>query len=77
MRPRFVVRIGPADVGARVSVRRRIPAEPGEPGHSDVIGVLRSWEGGQVEIERRDGVRVTVAEGDLVAGRRVPPPPSR
>ncbi len=77
MRARFVVRISPEDVGSRVSVRRRIPAEPGMPGHSDVIGELVAWADGIVSILRRDGSTVRIPEADLVAGRRVPPPPVR
>ena len=75
MRPRMVVRISPDDVGERVSVRRRIPAREGEPGHSDVVGYLRSWHDGELAIERRDGTLVQVPEADVVAGRVVPPPP--
>lgn len=76
MRPRLVVRIGPEDVGERVSIRRRIPAGPGEPQHSDVVGYLRSWQDGSLIVERRDGSAVTIAEADLVAARTVPPPPT-
>ncbi len=77
MSPSPLLRIGPADVGERVSVRSRIPAGPGEPTATDTIGYLRSWEDGVLTIERRDGQLVTLQEEDLIAGRRVPPPPQR
>jgi len=77
MRARGVVRITPADVGRRVSVRARIPAEPGEPSTTDTLGQLVSWADGVLVIERRDGTRRSVAEDHLVAARCVPPPPER
>lgn len=77
MRARGVVRITPADVGQRVSVRARIPAGPGEPSTTDTLGNLVSWDGGVLIIERRDGTLRQVPEETLVAGRCVPPPPAR
>ncbi len=76
MRPRMVVRITPDDVGERVSIRRRIPAQPGEPKYSDVVGHLRSWQEGQLVVEQRDGTPIRIAEANLVAARTVPPPPA-
>ena len=72
-----MVRITPADVGRRVSVRARIPAEAGQPSTNDTLGQLVSWDGGVLVIERRDGTRQGIAEADLVAGRCVPPAPER
>ncbi len=43
----------------------------------DVLGVLVSWSDGQVQLRRRDGVVVSVAEGDVVAAKRIGPPPER
>ncbi|CAN5846701.1 MAG: hypothetical protein H0V93_15710 [Euzebyales bacterium] len=77
MRARYVIRIGPSDVGARVSVRARIEAAPGEPAATDVVGVLLSWAGGVLVVQRRDGTRATIAAADLLAGRRIPPEPVR
>lgn len=77
MRARYVIRIGPSDVGARVSVRSRIEAAPGQPTATDAVGVLRSWAEGVLVVERRDGTRARVAEADLLAGRRIPPEPIR
>ena len=45
----LAVRISPADVGRRVTVRHRI-----DDGRlSDVVGVLRSWDGAVLRVERR------------------------
>ena len=60
--------VTPADVGARVSLRRAV-----DGGVSDVVGVLESWASGVLSVRRRDGTVVSVAEADLVAGRVVPP----
>ena len=61
-----------ADVGSRVSVRRAV-----DGGVSDVVGDLVSWSSGVIEVRRRDGSVVSVAESDVVAARVVPPPPER
>jgi hypothetical protein len=57
----------------RISLRRRYP--DGELG--DVLGVLESWVGGVVTVVRASGERVLIPEGDVVATRRIPPPPER
>jgi hypothetical protein len=57
----------------RISLRRRLV----EGGMGDVLGVLVSWSDGQVQLRRRDGVVVSVAEGDVVAAKRIGPPPER
>ncbi|MCW2666985.1 MAG: hypothetical protein JWN57_1947 [Frankiales bacterium] len=61
------------DVGARVVLRRRHP----EGGLGDVLGILESWAHGRLAVRRRDGVLVEVAEGDVVASKKVPPAPVR
>jgi N-acetylglutamate synthase len=73
------VRIGPGDVGRRVSVHSRLPTPPGDPGPllTDTVGLLEGWEGGTLRIRRRDGTVATLATADLVAGRVVPDPPAR
>ena len=63
--------LGPADVGSRVSLRRRLP----EGLYGDVVGELLSWEAGQIVVRRRDGSEVALDEGHVVAGRVVPDPP--
>ncbi|MCP2336573.1 putative acetyltransferase [Actinomadura rupiterrae] len=68
---RLVVSVTPADVGERVSLRRRLPT--GE--YSDVVGVLESWSGGRLQVRRRNGETVDVPESTVVAGKVVPPTP--
>lgn len=75
MRARLVVRISPADVGARVSVRARL--EGGAHGATDTLGILRSWEDGVLLVERSDGSVTRIREDDLLAARPVPPAPPR
>lgn len=70
---RFTVDVHAGDSGIRVSVRRHLP----EGGYGDVLGNLLSWTGGWLRIEKRDGTVVEVAEADVVAAKRIPPPPVR
>ncbi|GAA0569339.1 putative acetyltransferase [Actinomadura livida] len=72
---RLVVSISSADVGQRISLRRRLPT--GE--YSDVIGVLESWSGDTLTVRRRDGELVEIPENTMVAAKVVPrnPPPRR
>lgn len=74
MKARYVVRIGPGDVGRRVSVRARTHDDPPA---SDTVGVLRSWEGDALTVERRDGTISRILQADLLAGRVVPDPPGQ
>ncbi|GAA4224280.1 hypothetical protein GCM10022254_03360 [Actinomadura meridiana] len=71
---RLVVTISAADVGRRISLRRRLPT--GE--YSDVVGVLESWSDNILSVRRRDGELVEVPEAAMVAAKVVPPrPPPR
>jgi hypothetical protein len=70
----YVVRITPADVGRRVSVRHRIT---GPVPLTDVVGELVRWSDGALAIRTASGRVVTVAETDLVAGKTVPARPAR
>lgn len=74
---RLEVRITPADVGKRVSVRR-LP-ERGARGakFTDTVGVLTSWDDGVLSITSKGGESVRIAESSLVAGKIVPPAPAR
>jgi hypothetical protein len=65
--------VGPGDAGVRISMRRRYP--DGQLG--DELGVLESWVDGVVTVVRASGERVVLAEGDVIATRRIPPPPVR
>ncbi|MFE7755269.1 GNAT family N-acetyltransferase [Streptomyces sp. NPDC057418] len=74
---RLEVRMTPADVGKRVSVRRVADA-PGEGAKfTDTVGVLTSWDDGVLSITPKSGDGVRIAESSLVAGKVVPPAPPR
>ncbi|MGF1429423.1 GNAT family N-acetyltransferase [Kitasatospora sp. LaBMicrA B282] len=74
------VRIGPTDVGRRVSVRR-IEAAPdpatGRASFRDAIGVLTSWNDQELIVVARDGSEVCIPANRLVAGKPVPRFPAR
>jgi hypothetical protein len=69
----YRVSITPSDVGARVSLRRRLVS--GEL--SDAVGELASWSDGKLCVVRRDGTVTEIAEDTVVAGKKVPPAPTR
>lgn len=71
------IRITPADVGKRVSVRRVEPRAGGSPEFADTVGVLTSWYEGVLLITKKDGQAVRIAESSLVAGKVVPAAPAR
>ena len=70
---RYAREVGPGDSGVRISLRRRFP----DGMHGDVLGVLESWTDGVVTVVRSSGERVLIDEQDVVATRRIPPPPAR
>ncbi|MFE2677278.1 GNAT family N-acetyltransferase [Streptomyces hygroscopicus] len=74
---RLEVRITPADVGKRVSVRLLTGEREPASTFTDVVGVLTSWTGGTLSITRRTGEAVRIAESSLVAGKVVPAAPAR
>ncbi|WP_097982684.1 GNAT family N-acetyltransferase [Streptomyces sp. f150] len=74
---RLEVRIAPADVGKRVSVRRRTDSGGTGAQFTDVVGVLTSWNDGVVSITRKSGESVHIVESSLVAGKVVPAAPAR
>ena len=63
---------GTDDVGARVVVRRQLP----DGGLGDLLGELRRWDD-VVVVRDRTGADHAVARADVVAAKRVPPPPAR
>src|SRR5262245_17093433 len=71
--PAYIVSITPADAGRRVSVRSRTD----DSMLTDVVGDLLEWTDGVLRIRRRDGSIAEVAEDRLVAGKTVPPAPTR
>ena len=68
----YVVHLTAADVGTRVVVRRRLPAG----GTGDLLGELLAWSD-VVVVRDRAGVEHAVDRADVVAAKRVPPPPAR
>ncbi|MEU7279768.1 GNAT family N-acetyltransferase [Streptomyces sp. NPDC045431] len=74
---RLEVRITPADVGKRVSVRRLGDPGAGRETFTDTVGVLTSWDKGVLLITRRTGETVRIPESSLVAGKVVPAAPAR
>ncbi|MFD6229534.1 GNAT family N-acetyltransferase [Streptomyces sp. NPDC060232] len=71
------VRITPADVGKRVSVRRVETGASGSPEFTDTVGVLTSWDPGVLLITKKNGQSVRIPESSLVAGKVVPAAPAR
>ena len=69
----YVRNVGPGDSGVRISLRRKLA----EGGYGDVLGDLVSWTDGLVRVRRRDDVVVEINEADVVAAKRIPPPPVR
>ncbi|MCX4795109.1 GNAT family N-acetyltransferase [Streptomyces sp. NBC_01242] len=71
------VRITPADVGKRVSVRRTPEDGPQGAKLTDTVGVLTSWDNGVLSITTKGGDSVRIPESTLVAGKVVPAAPAR
>jgi GNAT superfamily N-acetyltransferase len=74
---RLEIRITPADVGKRISVRQVVGTDDGHPMFTDTVGFLASWDAGVLSITRRTGETVRIAESSLVAGKVVPAAPAR
>ncbi|MGW6710671.1 GNAT family N-acetyltransferase [Streptomyces sp. NPDC054956] len=74
---RLEIRITPADVGKRVSVRRVEGGSGGAFAFTDTVGVLTSWNRGVLTITRKTGESVRIPESALVAGKVVPAAPAR
>ncbi|MFF2726799.1 GNAT family N-acetyltransferase [Streptomyces sp. NPDC058008] len=74
---RLEVRMTPADVGKRVSVRRVVEARGEGAKFTDMVGVLTSWDDGVLSVTPRSGESVRIAESSLVAGKVVPGAPAR
>lgn len=69
---RYTTTAGPGDVGHRVVLRTRTA----DGRLTDLLGHVERWSDGVVVVRTRAG-SVQVAEGDVVAGKRVPDPPPR
>lgn len=68
---RLEIRITPADVGKRVSVRRLLQDGPQGPKFTDTVGVLTSWDNGVVSVTPKSGESVRILESSLVAGKTI------
>ena len=72
MSDRINLRVGPEQVGERVVLRRRAPGGR----YVDLLGELLSWADGVARVRTRAG-ETTVPIDQVIAGRPVPPPPTR
>nr|WP_221473501.1 hypothetical protein [Planomonospora venezuelensis] len=63
------ITITPADVGKRVTTRRRVPE-----GFRDAVGELEFWRDGVLGVRRRDGSLVEIPEETLAAAKVVMKP---
>jgi hypothetical protein len=69
---RYTRDVGPGDADVRISLRRQLD----EDVRGDVLGDLLSWTDGVVRVRDRHGVEHVVDEDDVVAAKRIPPPPA-
>ncbi|GIH77385.1 hypothetical protein Plo01_38140 [Planobispora longispora] len=63
---RLSITITPADVGKRVTTRRRVPE-----GFRDAVGELEFWRDGVLGVRKRDGALVEIPEESLAAAKVV------
>jgi hypothetical protein len=76
MRYQLVVRLTPADVGKRVVIRWR-PGPADSKQMTDVLGILEQADAGSLAVRTHDGTLVVIPAGRALAGKVVPPPPTR
>jgi len=69
---RVALRVGPEHVGSRVVLRRKAPGGR----YVDLLGELVSWADGVARVRTRAG-EATVAIDQVIAGKPVPPAPTR
>jgi hypothetical protein len=74
MRYRYVVRISEADVGKRVVIRWRRPADDEV---ADVLGVLESATAEAFAVRKASGELITVPRDRAMAAKPIPPAPSK
>ena len=73
MRYRYVVRIGPEDVGQRVVVRWRRPAAGGGDEVADVVGPLEAADEWGFAVRNRRGELVQIPRERAMAAKVIPP----
>ena len=69
-----LIRVGPVDVGHRVTLRYFLAEPTTTASASDVVGVLLSWPDsptGDLFVEDRHGAQHSVPRDRLIAARRV------
>jgi hypothetical protein len=77
---RFEVRLTTADVGTRVVIRWRRPAAEAAGGAeeiADVLGMLEAADAASFTVRKASGDIVTIPRERALAGKTVPPAPSR
>jgi 8-oxo-dGTP pyrophosphatase MutT (NUDIX family) len=76
LRAQAVHRVGPDDVGERVSIRHQVTTPEG-PRPTDVVARLLGYEAGMLVLIDRAAQLVVVPESAVIASRVVPPHPRR
>lgn len=77
---RFEVRLTAADVGSRVVIRWRRPAEGAAGGAeeiADVLGMLEAADAASFTVRKASGDLVTIPRERALAGKTVPPAAQR
>lgn len=72
--------IGPADIGQRVVVRRRLLGQTGPTGgqaYTDIRGILEVWDELVLRVRRSDDGIVEMPIAEVARAKRIPPPPAR
>jgi len=72
VRYRYVVRIGPADIGQRVVVRWRRPTPQGEDEVADVVGPLEAADEHSFSVRNRRGELVVIPRERALAAKVIP-----
>lgn len=76
MRYKLEVRITPADVGQRVTIRWRPPELDDSKMMTDVLGILEEADDRFFKVRRgRDGQLIVIPRDRALAGKVVPPAP--
>jgi hypothetical protein len=73
---RLEVRLTPADVGKRVVIRWR-PGPVDSTQMTDVLGILEQADTEAFAVRTRDGNLIVIPAGRAMAGKVIPPPPTR
>jgi hypothetical protein len=74
MHYRYVVQVGPEDIGRRVVVRWRRPAASGsgEDEVADVVGLLEACDENRFAVRNRRGDLVVIARERAMAAKVIP-----